>query len=90
MHYKLEESVLRKMIIELKDAGLIGIEVKYSNHTEKEEAFVKALSKEYQLLPSGGSDFHGSNKPSMDLGTGRGNLQIPYEILKELREAAQV
>lgn len=86
MHYKLEEAVLRKMIEEFKEAGLIGIEVKYSNHTEKEEAFVKALSKEYQLLPSGGSDFHVSNKPAISLGTGRGTLAVPYEYLEKLAQ----
>lgn len=84
MHYKLEESVLRKMIEEFKDAGLVGIEVKYSNHTEKDEAFVQALSREYQLLPSGGSDFHGSNKPAISLGNGRGTLAVPYEYLENL------
>lgn len=84
MHYKLEESVLRKMIEEFKDAGLVGIEVKYSNHTEKDEAFVQTLSREYQLLPSGGSDFHGSNKPAISLGNGRGTLAVPYEYLENL------
>lgn len=84
MHYKLEETVLRQMITELKNAGLVGIEVKYSNHSAQEEAFVSQLSKEYHLLPSGGSDFHGTNKPAIDLGTGRGNLSIPYEYLEKL------
>lgn len=83
MHYKLEESVLRRMIAEFKDAGLVGIEVKYSNHTEKDETFVKALSREFQLLASGGSDFHGSNKPAISLGSGRGTLAVPYEYLEK-------
>lgn len=88
MHYHLEESVLRNMIAEFKEAGLVGIEVKYSNHTPEEEAFVCSLAKEYDLLPSGGSDFHGTNKPAIDLGTGRGNLSIPYTYLENLAHYA--
>lgn len=84
MHYKLEEAVLRQMIQEFKAAGLIGMEVKYSNHSPEDDIFIAQLAKEYDLLPSGGSDFHGSNKPAIDLGSGRGNLEIPYEYLERL------
>jgi hypothetical protein len=84
MHYKLEEAVLREMITELQAAGLVGIEVKYSNHSPKDDAFVAGLAREYQLLPSGGSDFHGTNKPAIDLGSGRGSLAVPYEYLEQL------
>ena len=37
------------------------------------------------LKVSGGSDFHGKNKPLIDLGSGRGNLKIPYTVLENLR-----
>lgn len=84
MHYKLEEDMLRRMIQEFKDAGLVGMEVMYSNHSPEDDDFVAKLAKEYELLPSGGSDFHGSNKPAIHLGSGRGNLNIPYEFLKTL------
>lgn len=87
MHYKLGESVLLSLITGLKDAGLIGIEVKYSNHTPKDEAYVAELAQQYGLLPSGGSDFHGTNKPAIDMGTGRGNLSIPYTYLENLSRA---
>ena len=72
------------MIQEFTDHGLRGIEVMYSNHCAADEVFVKRLAKEYDLLPSGGSDFHGKNKPSIDLGSGRGNLTIPYQYLVDL------
>ncbi|MDD7402682.1 MAG: PHP domain-containing protein [Butyribacter sp.] len=85
IHYHMTESDLRKMIAEFKENGLVGIEVKYSNHTTQDEVFVRRLSQEFQLLPSGGSDFHGGNKPDIDLGTGRGNLTIPYEYLEQFR-----
>lgn len=84
MHYKLEEDMLRRMIEEFKEAGLVGMEVMYSNHSPEDDVFVAQLAKEYDLLPSGGSDFHGSNKPAIEIGTGRGNLEIPYEFLEGL------
>ena len=85
MHYKLEEKKLRTMIAELKEAGLVGIETRYSNHTEQDNIFTSRLAREYALLPSGGSDFHGANKPLIALGTGRGNLCVPYEFLEKLK-----
>ena len=47
------------------------------------------LAEEFGLLISGGSDFHGSNKPQIQLGAGKGNLRIPYEILERIKEAKQ-
>ena len=88
IHYHMEESRLRSMVAEFKKHGLAGIEVKYSNHTAQDEAFAARMAKEFDLLPSGGSDFHGSNKPDIDLGTGRGNLAIPYDYLLEIKKRA--
>ena len=48
-----------------------------------DEAYVRSLADKYDLLISGGSDFHGSNKPDIDIGCGRGNLLIPYELLNQ-------
>lgn len=87
MHYKLKEAELEKLIKRLSLAGLMGIEVLYSNHTVQDEISAKKLAKKYHLLPSGGSDFHGSNKPAIDIGTGRGNLAVPYRYLERLAEA---
>lgn len=84
--YRLGESGLCTLISSLKDAGLLGVEAMYSTHSQKDENLVRCLAKRYGLLISGGSDFHGSNKPHIDLGVGKGNLRIPYEILDELRE----
>ena len=85
--YRLTEEGILTLIEELKNAGILGIEALYSTHTPEEESFVLRLARRQGLLISGGSDFHGSNKPSISLGTGRGNLRIPYELLEKLREA---
>lgn len=85
--YHLTEAQMEELLTVLKKAGLIGIEMLYSTHSKMEEQLVRALAKRHGLLPSGGSDFHGNNKPSIDLGSGRGNLRIPYAVLKNLRAA---
>lgn len=87
LHYKLKEAELEKLIRRLTFSGLMGIEVLYSNHTEADGIYAKKLAKKYNLLPSGGSDFHGSNKPAIDIGSGRGNLAVPYRYLEKLAEA---
>lgn len=84
LHYKLPQNELEQLIERLKDAGLKGIEVMYSNHIGQDEAYARKLANKYHLLPSGGSDFHGANKPAIDIGKGRGNLAIPYEYLENL------
>lgn len=84
LHYKLPESELCKLLTRLKKAGLIGIEVLYSNHTRQDNYFAQTLATQFHLLPSGGSDFHGTNKPAIDLGTGRGTLHVPYTFLENL------
>lgn len=84
LHYKLPQKELETLIARLKDAGLMGIEVKYSNHTLQDEYYAGQLASRFHLLPSGGSDFHGANKPAIDIGTGRGNLAVPYEYLEKL------
>lgn len=84
LHYKLSLDELEKLIRQLISYGLMGIEVMYSNHTPQDEMTVNRLAKKYQLLPSGGSDFHGSNKPAIQIGSGRGSLRVPYQYLEEL------
>ncbi|MDO5539495.1 MAG: PHP domain-containing protein [Eubacteriales bacterium] len=85
MLYRFSEETLHDLLSSLKEAGLIGIEAIYSTHTCQQERLVRKLAKHHNLILSGGSDFHGSNKPDIDLGCGRGNLVIPYEILQNLR-----
>ncbi|KAI4446952.1 5'-3' exoribonuclease [Eubacterium plexicaudatum ASF492] len=82
----LEEHVLRQMIAEMKEAGMCGLEAVYSENTAEDEIHMKQLAEEFGLLITGGSDFHGKNKPDIKLGTGKGNLYIPYAFLQSLKE----
>ena len=83
--YKLPVSELESLVDTLIDYGLRGIEAIYSNHSEYEELYLKQLAAKKGLLISGGSDFHGAPKPAIKIGSGRGNLKIPYEILENLK-----
>lgn len=85
--YKLGKEQLDILVSTLKENGLMGIECLYSTYTAQDERNIKALAKKYDLLASGGSDFHGAAKPGLDLGTGYGKLQIPDTILTALRKA---
>ena len=84
--YKLGDERLRELIAMMKDAGLAGIEGYYSTHSEEDTEYVKKLADEFGLCLSGGSDFHGSNKPGIDLGTGYDNLNISEEVWLLLSE----
>ena len=89
MLYHLSDAQLKELILALKPLGLMGIEAVYSTYSEEETAYVRNLAYETDLCLSGGSDFHGANKPGLDLGCGYGQLTVPYEFLDRLRERRQ-
>ena len=60
--------------------GLDGIETRYSTYSEEDSVYLEGVAKKYQLKQSGGSDFHGENKPNISLGVGLGNLRVPKEF----------
>lgn len=67
-------------------AGLIGMECYYSEYDEETTDAALRLADKYGIKYSGGSDFHGENKPDIKLGFGKGNLRIPYEWSVELKK----
>lgn len=85
--YHLSDSRLDALTGELKEAGLVGIEALYSTYHACDERQIRSLAAKYDLLISGGSDFHGENKPGLDLGIGYGGLCVPEEVLEQLRLA---
>lgn len=87
--YHLDNVKLRKLIKELKAHGLVALEAIYSENMSGDEQYYKALAREEELLISGGSDFHGTNKPQIKLGTGRGSLYIPYDVWAKLKEKSK-
>ena len=83
--YHMSDARLRELISDCKSCGLDGIESIYSTYQRGEEQYIRRLAKEYDLKLSGGSDFHGSNKPHIKLGSGMGHLFVPYDLLTNLR-----
>lgn len=85
-YLSLEEAQIRTFLPKAKKHGLAAMETRYSTYTpETTEAAIR-LAKEFGILESGGSDFHGQNKPDIRLGIGRGDLQVPLRLMKKLEE----
>jgi len=80
----LKEADLRIFLREARPYGLDAMETLYSTFDETLTAKAIAIAVEFGLKQSGGSDFHGANKPDISLGTGRGNLAIPLDFLHTL------
>lgn len=87
--YHLGKEKLDILVKRLKEHGLMGIETHYSTYSNQDERDMMRLAAKYDLLPSGGSDFHGDIKPGLDLATGYGNLYVPGSFLEDIRHAAR-
>ncbi|MBQ7340276.1 MAG: PHP domain-containing protein [Clostridia bacterium] len=81
----LEGQMLLDFIEEMKKQGLNALETNYSTFSIGETLKAKELADKYFLLYSGGSDYHGKNKPDIKLGVGKGDLVVPYEYLEKLK-----
>lgn len=76
----------RELLLRYRKAGLLGLEIYHSEHSPELQAHYRQLAEELQLLPSGGSDFHGAIKADVQLGTGRsGNIRVPARFLENMR-----
>lgn len=85
LEYHMSEKELGALADLLRKDGLIGIEAIYSKHVGYQEDTMRHFARLHHLCISGGSDFHGLIHPNIDLGSGRGNLKIPYELLDIMR-----
>jgi len=79
-----ENEVLENLIAVLAEMGLRGIEVYYPEHTKDLMAYYTQLARRHDLLITGGTDFHGDIKPEIKMGSGKGDLFIPYALYEKL------
>lgn len=79
--YNLGDQEIYALALRLASLGMEGIEVYHSSHNPCQTKKLLALAGELGLLPTGGSDFHGANKPDVSMGTGRGGLRVPLKLL---------
>ncbi len=76
--------VLEASLKEWRSWGLDGIEAIYPSYSLEQTAFFERISDKYGFVRTGGSDFHGENKPHIKIGTGTGHLNVPDELLEPL------
>lgn len=81
----LDAAELRDFLRRAVAAGLDGMETMYPLFDEETTCLAAEIADEFGLLHSGGSDFHGANKPDIRLGVGRGGLYIPEKLLFDLK-----
>ncbi len=85
----LTEEELREFLPQAIASGLDGMETLYSTYDEETTETAKKVADDFGLLHSGGSDYHGNNKPHIQLGVGQGTLAVPEAILTALEERAK-
>jgi hypothetical protein len=78
------ENQIDELIGNLKKAGIQGVEVYYSGHTPDQTRLYAELAKRHNLLMTGGSDFHGAIQPEIEMGSGHGDLIVPFELFEKL------
>jgi hypothetical protein len=79
-----ENDILEDLIAVLTEMGLRGIEVYYPEHTKNLIAYYSRLASHFNLLITGGTDFHGDIKPEIKMGVGKGDFFVPYELYEKL------
>lgn len=84
--YRYDSKSLSGLIELCMDLGVRGIECRHSSHTPGQMAYLERLAEEYGLLKTGGSDYHGSVKPEVSLGTGTGLVSVPYSWLETVKK----
>lgn len=80
------ENKIEELILKLKHMGIGGIETLYPTHNVQQTLQLKTIAEKYSLLLTGGSDFHGKQKPNIHLGTGFGKLRVPYKLLTRMKK----
>jgi 3',5'-nucleoside bisphosphate phosphatase len=84
----LENPEVERFVDELTDAGLKGIEGYHGDLTDAEQEPYRALGRSRGLVVSGGSDYHGHMRPDRALPGGKHGINVPVDVLDELREVS--
>lgn len=84
--YKLSKHQVEALLDKLIPAGLAGMECYYSTYDAGQTSELRSMALSRNLLVSGGSDFHGANKPDISIGIGWGNLRVPQVLLDRIIE----
>lgn len=89
--YGMDQTHVEALVEEAVKAGADGIELRHSSNKGDDVEKIKEFARRYSLLLSGGTDFHGTTKPGLELVTGYGNMRVNYEdIAPWIGEVRQV
>lgn len=83
--YKFGDKKTEELIAHMADLGMKGLEVYHSSNNKLESMKLQEMAIRHHLLPTGGSDFHGGNKPDISIGTGRGGLRVSSLLLEDIK-----
>ena len=83
--YKFGDKKTEELIAHMADLGMKGLEVYHSSNNKLESMKLQEMAVRHHLLPTGGSDFHGGNKPDISIGTGRGGLRVSSLLLEDIK-----
>lgn len=83
--YKFGDKKTEELIAHMADLGMKGLEVYHSSNNKLESMKLQEIAVRHHLLPTGGSDFHGGNKPDISIGTGRGGLRVSSLLLEDIK-----
>ncbi|MBQ8189203.1 MAG: hypothetical protein IJZ44_05440 [Lachnospiraceae bacterium] len=82
--FNFEQNSVDKLILNLKHVGLDAIECYHESHCEDDINYYLNLARKSNMQVTGGSDYHGISKPEIEIGIGRGNLNVPHKIIKNM------
>ena len=83
--YKFGDKKTEELIAHMADLGMKGLEVYHSSNNKLESMKLQVMAVRHHLRPTGGSDFHGGNKPDISIGTGRGGLRVSSLLLEDIK-----
>ena len=83
--YKFGDKKTEELIAHMADLGMKGLEVYHSSNNKLESMKLQEMAVRHHLLPTGGSAFHGGNKPDISIGTGRGGLRVSSLLLEDIK-----
>ena len=86
IHTRLSDDDLFELLKKMKNYGLQAMECYHSDQTAADTQKYLQMAKYLGLFSTGGSDYHGSIHPDIELGKGKGNLSIPDSLLEPFLE----